>query len=277
MKKNKDFKEIKKYVLITLFICIIISSLGIAFSGVMFIGVFIGVCVFALILLFVIPLIKGNRGEFLVSKILKDIVEKYGGKIINDVIIVDENQSSQIDHILFHTSGIYVVETKNYSGRIYGKYDQREWTQVLADGRVKNKLYSPIYQNNVHIKRLEHILKINNMISCIVLIKGNIKDIEANNVYSPKTLKSFIIDNINNNKYSTIEIEKFYNEINEYKINPVKTPKEHLKDIKNRRKNINNNICPNCNIPLILRTSKNGNQFYGCSNYPKCKFTKNMD
>ena len=40
--------------------------------------------------------------------------------------------------------------------------------------------------------------------------------------------------------------------------------------------NIDNNICPNCNIPLVLKTSKEGNKFYGCSNYPKCKFTKKI-
>lgn len=29
--------------------------------------------------------------------------------------------------------------------------------------------------------------------------------------------------------------------------------------------------CPICNSPMILRKSKVGNQFYGCSNYPSCK------
>ena len=35
---------------------------------------------------------------------------------------------------------------------------------------------------------------------------------------------------------------------------------------------MSDNICPNCNIPLVLKTSKAGNKFYGCSNYPTCKY-----
>ena len=33
-----------------------------------------------------------------------------------------------------------------------------------------------------------------------------------------------------------------------------------------------NLICPRCNGELKLRNGRNG-KFYGCSNYPKCKFT----
>ena len=39
-------------------------------------------------------------------------------------------------------------------------------------------------------------------------------------------------------------------------------------------------ICPECGGNLVLRTAKRGanigSQFYGCSNYPNCKFTKNI-
>lgn len=35
------------------------------------------------------------------------------------------------------------------------------------------------------------------------------------------------------------------------------------------------NICPYCKTELVARKGKYGD-FYGCSNYPKCKFTKKM-
>ena len=76
--------------------------------------------------------------------------------------------------------------------------------------------------------------------------------------------------------FNSLEINDLYNKLLEYKLNPVKTTKEHVEDIKIMRTNIDNNICPNCNIPLVLKTSKEGNKFYGCSNYPKCKFTKKI-
>lgn len=41
------------------------------------------------------------------------------------------------------------------------------------------------------------------------------------------------------------------------------------------------NTCPRCGSALILRTAKRGanvgNEFWGCSTYPKCRFTKNPD
>lgn len=35
-----------------------------------------------------------------------------------------------------------------------------------------------------------------------------------------------------------------------------------------------NQICPTCNSSLVLRDGKYG-EFWGCSNFPKCRFTKN--
>ena len=76
------------------------------------------------------------------------------------IYVDEENKSSQIDHILFHTSGIYVIETKNFSGRIYGKESDKAWTQVLAKGKVKNKFYSPVLQNQKHIERTRLLIKL---------------------------------------------------------------------------------------------------------------------
>ena len=46
--------------------------------------------------------------------------------------------------------------------------------------------------------------------------------------------------------------------------------------IKQKQNNIENNICPRCGKPLVLRKNKNGDIFYGCSNYPDCTFTKKI-
>lgn len=39
-------------------------------------------------------------------------------------------------------------------------------------------------------------------------------------------------------------------------------------------------VCPNCGGKLVIRTAKRGtnigSQFYGCSNYPNCKYTRNI-
>ncbi|EID4426205.1 topoisomerase DNA-binding C4 zinc finger domain-containing protein, partial [Vibrio vulnificus] len=39
-------------------------------------------------------------------------------------------------------------------------------------------------------------------------------------------------------------------------------------------------LCPSCHAPLVMRTAKRGqnkgNQFYGCSSYPRCRYTKDI-
>ncbi|EHK8987134.1 restriction endonuclease [Vibrio vulnificus] len=39
-------------------------------------------------------------------------------------------------------------------------------------------------------------------------------------------------------------------------------------------------LCPSCHAPLVIRTAKRGqnkgNQFYGCSSYPRCRYTKDV-
>jgi len=41
-------------------------------------------------------------------------------------------------------------------------------------------------------------------------------------------------------------------------------------------KNDKNPVCPKCGNSLIIRKGKNG-EFLGCSSYPKCRFTKEID
>lgn len=54
----------------------------------------------------------------------------------------------------------------------------------------------------------------------------------------------------------------------------VRFHKENIKIRKNETKQrISNGMCPACGGTLILRKGKYG-KFYGCSNYPTCKFTK---
>jgi restriction system protein len=37
-------------------------------------------------------------------------------------------------------------------------------------------------------------------------------------------------------------------------------------------------FCPKCEDEMILRTSRvKGNKFWGCSNYPRCKFILNLE
>ena len=103
------------------------------------------------------PSTRGKYGENKVRRVIGETVENEQ-YVINDLILVNEEKSSQIDHIVINPHGIFVLETKNYSGEIYGSESQREWTQVLAYGKVKNKLYNPLKQNATHVYNVKKIV-----------------------------------------------------------------------------------------------------------------------
>jgi len=65
----------------------------------------------------------------------------------------DDGTTLDVDVILMHPSGIYVFESKNYSGWIFGTETQKMWAQTFPNGR-KEKFYNPIMQNSTHIKWL---------------------------------------------------------------------------------------------------------------------------
>ena len=62
---------------------------------------------------------------------------------------------SQIDVVVATRVGIIVFEVKDYSGWIFGKGRQNQWTQVLDYGNKKHRFYNPVLQNESHIKVLQ--------------------------------------------------------------------------------------------------------------------------
>jgi hypothetical protein len=60
---------------------------------------------------------------------------------------------------MISTKGIFVFESKNYSGWIFGSEKNRYWTQTLPKNS-KNKFFNPIWQNKAHIKALSESLGI---------------------------------------------------------------------------------------------------------------------
>lgn len=185
-------------------------------------------------------------------------------------------KTSQIDHVVINPNGVYVIETKNYSGRIYGNESQMQWTQVLNYGKVKNHFYSPAKQNQTHIYAIQEILKQDIPIySIIVFVKGNTQYIQSPNVYNIRGL----IQKLKMSSEKSLSLEQMnviYDMLlNHNKRNTISNA-EHINNIKIMKNNIENNICPRCGSTLVMRHGKSGN-FMGCSQYPHCRFTKRIN
>lgn len=72
---------------------------------------------------------KGKRGEISVAGILKALPKKEY-RVINDIVLPTPYGSSQIDHVVVSPYGLFVIETKNYMGWIYGSEFGEYWTKM---------------------------------------------------------------------------------------------------------------------------------------------------
>ena len=223
---------------------------------------------------------KGDIGELAVAVVLKDLdKEKY--KILHDIKIENPKaltKTSQIDHIIVSTFGIFCIETKGYKGKIYGKESSRQWCQYLP--KHKNYFMNPVYQNYGHIKAIETILKNdypNMTYYSIITFSGeaNLDKVETQNAKLCKIRD--LEDVINELSVSEVcdkgDIDKIIKIIDSNK--SKETDFNHARDIMRIKKlneeKIKENICPRCGAKLVEREGKYG-KFIGCSNFPKCRF-----
>lgn len=232
----------------------------------------------------------GARGEFATYKKINQI-QGCNRCIANCYVPKGDGNTTELDLILIHETGIYVFESKNYSGYIFGSSDQKMWTQTLYAGRrgtEKHQFYNPIWQNNKHIKYLKDYLNCEtSFYSYIVFsercdfkrmdIKGNARVIQRYDLL-------YQLNKDIQSRHAILteeEIEYFHMKLLQLSGGSKEDKQVHIQNIKNEfnynQNKIENHICPVCGGNLVLRTAKKGanigSQFYGCSNYPKCKFT----
>ena len=195
----------------------------------------------------------------------------------HDVILPKQNSTTQIDHILLSLFGIFVIETKNISGWIFGNEKSKHWTQSMYG--KKYKFQNPLHQNYRHTKALASYLQTDhdNIHSVVFFIgeKTKLKTELPNNVMT-HGLSSYI-KHFQSNVFSNSEIDLFEQKLIQLRDLNIST-KEHVANLKSRYSS--NSICPKCGSELKQKQAKRGkfagNHFLGCSNFPKCKYTKNM-
>lgn len=170
-----------------------------------------------------------NLGEEEVKKVLSKIS---GYKLLNDIMIRKENGTSQIDHILIGKKGIFIIETKDYSGVINGEEYSKYWTQTI--NKRKNHFYNPIRQNYGHVKSVEKLIKEKGIyISLIVFTnKSKLKGLKTETpVIQVKKLKRFIRKYKSEIKLSNEQIEDIYKCLKRGNVQSSRARRKHVKRI----------------------------------------------
>lgn len=193
-----------------------------------------------------------------------------------DGVVVDE---TELDVLMLHESGVYVFESKNYSGWIFGSESQRNWTQVL-NKNTKHRFYNPIMQNAAHVHALSNriVLPEDRFVSYIVFSdRCELKKVPASGdkwrICHRDDLLRLVRKDLqkrgavlNGLQFTTLEgrIESMARE------STVEARGFHAQDVQVAT---TGTTCPRCGGNLVERRGKYGS-FLGCSNYPRCRFTR---
>ncbi|EKA7352354.1 NERD domain-containing protein [Vibrio vulnificus] len=226
--------------------------------------------------------LKGVFGEFLVNRLLSKLPES-DYTLIKDVTLPTSDGTTQVDHIVVSKYGIFVVETKNMKGWIFGSARQKQWTQKIY--RHSSKFQNPLHQNYKHIKALETLLGCSeeHLHSVIVFIGDSTfkTEMPPNVTYARGSIR--YIKQFNEVVFSDKDYARLTESINQIKLKRgVITDLKHRKHVKEVvTSKASSNQCPRCGSEMVLRETKRGEnigkQFWGCSTFPKCRAVKQFN
>ena len=256
----------------------------------------------------------GKHGEKLTERELK-WVKLFGrkGKTLRNVYLPKDNgETSEVDLIYITQKGIFVFESKNYSGWIFGDEKSKNWTAMLPN-KQKNQFYNPVLQNKTHLKWMRRFVGEDIPLFSIIVFSERCElkkvTLESDDIRVIKRDLTYAtvrdIWDKNPDSVSDSKIEELYVKLKEFTNVDKATKAAHIDNIEKKYKNPaeplgeqetasilpdsimkddapedKELICPKCGSKLILRTAKKGenagNQFYGCSAFPRCRYIQSI-
>jgi len=229
--------------------------------------------------------LKGGFGEYLTkgySKLFTDAL------VLHDVLIDgDEGRTSQIDLILIGATGLYVVEVKNFmDAKIYGDGKKSKW--YYYRGGKKFEFYNPLLQNKKHIAYLKTFLKDFGEIPFFSVLTVFCNDFKISNINAPGEKTTAVCSSLSAMREGIhLLAEGQPRVLDQQKEQAIydfilagqhqgreerQAHKEQVQEYKAAQKEMEKEkICPYCKIPLVERKGKYG-AFYGCANYPRCRY-----
>ena len=226
---------------------------------------------------------KGVLGEWQVNLLIKFFLDKNDYHLIKSVTLPTDDGTTQIDHIIVSKYGIFVVETKNMKGWIFGSENQKQWTQQFF--KHKSKFQNPLHQNYKHVKTLGDLLLIgsnakNNSIFSVIIFIGD----STFKTKMPENVRFARggIEYIKNKTDIVLNVQEVVSVIEQIESGRLergfKTNREHVQHVREIIEDKSDiKSCSRCGAEMVLRKAtkgKNyGNEFLGCSAFPKCKNT----
>ncbi|MNF47881.1 Nuclease-related domain protein [compost metagenome] len=255
------------------------------------------------------PWFKGMIGEWFINVSIRLFLDQRDYHLLKDVTLPIPQGSTQIDHVIVSRFGIFVIETKNMKGWIFGNPAHKSWTQQIY--RRKHSFQNPLHQNHLHMMTLKSLLgvadhQLHSVIYFIgdctfktpmpdnVMNRGLIRHIKGKTtqVLTPAEVTQVVetiqqgrlAANWQTHRQHVAQLKARHSEVPRPRLSVAATPVVNQVEIAaptiTESLTKPNPLCPRCGNLMVLRTAKRGdnkgNQFWGCSRYPKCREIKTL-
>jgi hypothetical protein len=224
---------------------------------------------------------KGHMGELLVRLVARCRLDKRTYRRMHNITLNTIDGTTQIDHVILSPYGIFVVETKNKSGWIFGSERQSQWTQKLYKNTYT--FQNPLRQNYKHLKALQTTLGVEpeHLHSVVTFVGASTfkSDMPANVTQGSGFIR--YIKSFKQPVFTEAEVEALVQALRSGRRPPgLATHREHVQNLKRRNDPTAERKCPKCGSALLIRTVTSGpnagKRFWGCSAFPKCRVTQRL-
>ena len=221
----------------------------------------------------------GAHGEDLTVEKLEKYVPGYY-RIIRNVILPISSVATEIDIIMVHEKGIFVFESKNYSGWIFGNKDQKIWTQTLRRGR-KTHFYNPIMQNRTHCEAIYNLTRVPRqyVMSYVVFSERcKLKVVPDNEMYLTIVQRQNLIHELSKdlavrNVVFTHETVEAYAKGFQAYLDNQELKEKHLKNVRREGEKRDDRVCPRCGRKLKV-SGYNGPILAMCPDFNRCSYSR---
>jgi hypothetical protein len=166
------------------------------------------------------PAMKGRAGEARLRRELDDVLCDETFSFLHDLTLPDYDGTCQIDHVLVSPFGVFVIETKNYNGWIFGSERNRMWTHTFH--RKKYQFQNPLHQNYNHVKTVQALTRLrSDQIHSLVVFtgRGEFKTPIPSNVIKVQDLRRYFFAR-SDVRLAPAEIESVVQQIQEKSLEP---------------------------------------------------------
>lgn len=221
----------------------------------------------------------GDEGEQRVSATLSRRLPPQDNITLGDLTLPTAQGTTQIDHIVLSRSGVFVIETKNMSGWIFGDARQARWTQILPGHKAQ--FQNPLRQNYHHVKVVQDLLGLRrDQLENLVVFVGSAEprtEMPPNVFWDMDDLFLYIASQ-KAVHFTESDLQGFAQKLRAKALGGGQETRDaHVQHLREKafRKEHDLASCPRCGAALIARTNRQtGQSFYGCSRYPKCRGTR---